>query len=107
MQHAKMAYRRGSQHGGWPRWIREHRAELCACGLPPEAYKTEMDWFLFLDHGYVQSHDQHTSDWWSINTLGAEQAQRLRGLLAREYGDRYPDLLRSLQSLAAGSTGQC
>jgi hypothetical protein len=100
-----MSYRRASQHDGWPRWLREHRAVLTACGLPPEAYKTEMDWFVFLDHGYVQSTERHISDWWSINTLGAEQAERLREFLAREYGDRYPDLLRSLQSLAAGSAG--
>ncbi len=105
IRHNAMSFRRASQRDGWPRWLHEHRAELTACGLPPEAYKTELDWFVFLDHGYVQSTERHISDWWSINTLGAEQAERLREFLVREYSDRYPDLLRSLQSLAAGSAG--
>ncbi|MGC4007078.1 MAG: hypothetical protein QM811_29725 [Pirellulales bacterium] len=50
-----MSFRRTSQHEGWPGWVREHLAELTACGLPAESYETETGWFVFLDHGYVQS----------------------------------------------------
>lgn len=101
-----MSFRRESQDDGWPRWLREHRAELVNCGLPPEAYNTEMDWFSFLEHGYVQSRDKHVNDWWSIKRLDAEQAEGLRGFLVREYGDRYGDLLRSLQSRTAGDAAE-
>ena len=100
-----MSYRRASQHDEWPHWLREHRAEVIACGLPREAYKTQQEWFAFLHHGYVASQDRHISDWWRINTLTAEQAERLRAFLVAEYGDRYADLVRSLESLAAGSAG--
>lgn len=100
-----MSFRRASQSEGWPRWVREHCSELTECGLPPEAYKTEMDWCLFLDHGSIQSTERHISNWWSINLLNSKQAELLREFLVREYGDRYPYLLQSLQSLATGSAG--
>jgi hypothetical protein len=73
---------------------------LIACGLPREAYKTEREWFAFLHHGYIASQDRHISDWWRIDVLTPEQAERLRGFLVAEYGDRYVDLVRSLESLA-------
>ena len=100
-----MSYRRASQHEGWPHWLGEHRAALIACGLPGEAYKTEQEWFAFLHHGYVATPDLHISDWWRISALTPEQAERLREFLVAEYGDRYADLVRSLESLAAGRAG--
>jgi hypothetical protein len=78
---------------------------LIGCGLPSEAYETEAAWFSFLRHGYVWSPDRHISDWWRIKMLSQEQAERLRGFLVAEYDDRYADLVRSLESLAAGSAG--
>lgn len=95
-----MSYRRQSQDEGWQRWLRENRAELIACGVPPEAYHSELDWFLFLDHGYVQSIELHISQWWTIKLLNSAQANSLRNFLVREYGTRYEDLVRSLESSA-------
>ena len=96
-----MSFRRTPQDKAWSRWLREHRSELSACGLPPEAYQTEMDWLLFLDHGYIESRDVHITQWWSIKYLNGAQANRLRSLLTREYGVEYPELVQRLESIVA------
>jgi hypothetical protein len=93
-----MGYRRPSQKQEWAQWLRHHRNELVHCGIPADAYRSELDWYLFLDHGYVQSSKTHTSQWWNIRLLTPEQAERLRAFLIREYADGYQDLIQTLGS---------
>ena len=86
----------------WREWLRRHEPALSACGLPAGALRSELDWLVFLDHGYVQSASEPPANWWSIHLLVASQAARLAEFVQAEYPGRYPDLIFSLQRLAGG-----
>ena len=94
-----MSFRRQEQDADWPRWLREHRADLAQCGLPQDAFDSELHWFQFLEHGYVQSKDKHVGDWWSIRFMTLQQARSLRDFVNREYGTQVSDLVRELEAL--------
>jgi len=84
----------------WRMWIRLHRERLERCGVPEEAFRTKLDWAIFLDHGYVQPKDQRLDDWWRIGWLQSEEALNLRDFLAEEYGDAYAELMERLKQIA-------
>ena len=84
----------------WREWLRQHQAMLSQCGLPPAALRSELDWFVFLDHGYVQTANDPPANWWSIRLLAASQAGRLAGFIAAEYPGRYAELVSELRRLA-------
>jgi hypothetical protein len=76
----------------WREWLRHHHPVLSRCGLPADALRSELDWLVFLDHGYVQSAAEPPANWWSVRLMAAEQAARLSGFIERQYPGRYPKL---------------
>lgn len=86
----------------WREWLRRHRSVLSTCGLPPGALRSELDWFVFLDHGHVQSATEPPADWWSIRLLAAAQAGRLAGFIKCQYPGRYTSLVAELRRLSGG-----
>src|SRR5438128_292433 len=97
-----MSFRRHREKSRvWREWLRRHHDELVACGLPPRALRSELDWLVFLDHGYVQSADEPPPNWWSINLLSAEQARLLAAFIEREYEQKYLELVANLRQIRA------
>jgi hypothetical protein len=84
----------------WRDWLRRHHDELLACGLPPAALRSELDWFVFLEHGYTQSASESPENWWTINLLDPSQARHLASFIEREYAQRYPHLVANLGRIA-------
>ncbi|MCE9544160.1 MAG: hypothetical protein K8T25_01350 [Planctomycetia bacterium] len=66
-------------------------------GLPADAIRTELDWFLFLDHGYIQSTQLSLADWWTIDWLSADQAIWLAAFIQEQHPDKYPQLVAALR----------
>jgi hypothetical protein len=83
----------------WHDWLRRHHDDFIAFGLPPAALRSELDWFVFLDHGYVQSADEPPENWWSINLLAATQAKRLASFIEQNYEQRYANLVANLRMI--------
>ncbi len=81
----------------WRAWVRRHGPSLAEHGLPPDAVRTELDWFLFLDHGYIQSTKSSPADWWTVNMLSADHARWLAGFIQEQYADQYPQLVATLR----------
>jgi hypothetical protein len=86
----------------WRAWVRKHGERLARWGIPDEAYRTQLDWGVFLDHGYVQSDTKRRDDWWHIGWLKPAEANELRDFLTEEYGDAYADLMARLTRVASG-----
>lgn len=84
----------------WRAWVRQHGPTLAEHGLPPDAIDTDLDWFLFLDHGYIQSTKLAMADWWSINFLSDDQAKWLAGFVEGLYPEQYPQLVAALRRKA-------
>ncbi|MEX0700632.1 MAG: hypothetical protein WD069_00910 [Planctomycetales bacterium] len=84
----------------WKRWVDRHRPELIECGLHEDAWRTRMDWFLFLDHGYIQTVEIDMRDWWRVGMLAGSQCERFARFLEREYGTEYSWLVEKLRRLA-------
>lgn len=66
-------------------------------GLPRDAIRTELEWFLFLDHGYIQSTELAPADWWTIDMLSADHAKWLAAFIEGQYPEQYPQLLAALR----------
>lgn len=84
----------------WRAWVRQHGSALAEHGLPPDAVHIELDWFLFLDHGYIQSTKQSPADWWTIELLSVDHARWLTGFIQQLYPDSYPHLVAALRRRA-------
>jgi hypothetical protein len=85
----------------WREWLRLRHDALLACGLPPAALRSELDWLVFLDHGYVQSATEPPPNWWSIHLLAPVQARHLASFIEREYEQQYPLLVANLRRIGA------
>lgn len=81
----------------WRAWVRQHGPALTEHGLPRDAISTELGWFLFLDHGYIQSTNLAMSDWWTVTFLSDDNAKWLAGFIEGEYPMRYPQLVATLR----------
>jgi len=81
----------------WREWIRRNGNALAAHGVPRDAFGTELDWFLFLDHGYIQSAKVAMADWWTIKWLSDDNAKWLADFVQELYPDQYPDLVTALR----------
>ena len=57
------------------RWLRKHRSELSACGIPADVAGAERRWVHLLLHGY------DAGSAWSNELLTAEPAAELLALL--------------------------
>lgn len=77
-----MSYRRDNTAAReWQAWIRQHEAELVACGVPREVWADELTWALFVDHGYHPSDPRDVR--FNVADLTAEQQERLYQFLDR------------------------
>jgi hypothetical protein len=81
----------------WRAWVRQHGLSLAEHYLPTDAIYTELDWFLFLDHGYIQSSKLPTADWWTINFLSDDNARWLAAFIEGQYLKQYPQLVAALR----------
>lgn len=61
----------------WQAWVREHEAELVACGVPREVWADPMTWYLFVDHGYHPPVSNDREVRFNVADLNAEQQERL------------------------------
>lgn len=81
----------------WRAWVRQYGSALTEHGLPLDAVRTELDWYLFLDHGYIQSAERSPADWWTIRLLSADQAMWLARFIQEHYPGKYPELVAALR----------
>ncbi len=81
----------------WREWVRRHGPVLAEHGLPPDTVRTELDWFLFLDHGYIQSTKLSLADWWTISLLSPNHARWLADFIQKRYPNQYPELVVALR----------
>lgn len=61
----------------WQAWVREHEAELVACGVPREVWADPMTWYLFVDHGYHPPVSNAREVRFNVSDLSADQQERL------------------------------
>jgi hypothetical protein len=53
-----MAYRRDSTSAtAWRKWLQIHQLEIEASGLPELVTSNQDHWFDFLDHGFLDHHE--------------------------------------------------
>jgi hypothetical protein len=77
-----MGFRRDSERArSWDLWLNSHRDELMLAGVPFFVLESENRWWHFRAHGF----DPVSK--FSVRQLNAEQKQKLRQLLVREYGE--------------------
>jgi len=76
-----MAFNRYHQKSaGWREWVRTHRPELDACGIPEGVYSSQLRWLVCLEHGY----DQPSG--WRVSDLSRQSVDAFYDFLVREYG---------------------
>jgi hypothetical protein len=65
----------------WQAWVREHEAELVACGVPREVWADELTWWRFVEHGYHPPVSAAREVRFRPDELSDEQQHRLYELL--------------------------
>jgi hypothetical protein len=93
-----MSFRR--KRDEWDEFLKQHGAELRACGVPDFVTRDRMRFLIFLDHGFDEYgwYEARPSTPWSIDILSSEEAGRLAEFIARLFGEeQYRDLLRELR----------
>jgi len=63
----------------WDRWRRTHREALAKTGLPDSVLRDEEHWWDFLQHGYLDHHDDPLR--FTVDQLSLEQRRELRQFL--------------------------
>ena len=94
-----MSFRRDKEKSlQWQKWLRQHRDEIMACGVPPLVSEEMGAWYYFLDHGYFTplGSGEPIID---VDQMTRVNAERL--CLFLEQDDLYPesDALNRLQFL--------
>ena len=64
----------------WERWRRTHREALAQTGLPESVLRDEEHWWDFLQHGYLDHHDDDPLRF-TVDELSLEQQRSLRQFL--------------------------
>jgi hypothetical protein len=84
-----MSFRR--RRNEWDEFLKRHRAELRACGVPDHVTATRLRFLLFLDHGFDQwgwAENRHAAVF-NGDLLTDEQLRRLAELVAAHVDARY------------------
>jgi hypothetical protein len=84
-----MSFRRNNEKAfHWQKWLRDHRGELFACGIPHIVLEDVRNWLYFLEHGCFTP----------VNSAGPiidvdrmSRSDALRLCLFLEQDDSYPD----------------
>ena len=97
-----MSYRRSEDDSpASARWLRKHRAELVACGLPEPIVGSERSFGYVLLHG-----DDAPGTGWDPSCLSVEEAERLLEFLVTEQVDETGHgLFRELRARVASNGG--
>jgi hypothetical protein len=78
-----MSFRRDkSKTQLWRKWLLQNQDTLNACGLPSLIFQDEAHWWDFLEHGYLDHHED--SSHFKISHLSRAEIQMLRDFLDRE-----------------------
>lgn len=63
----------------WRKWILEDQQALNSCGLPLLVIKNEEHWWDFLEHGYLDHHDDPSG--FTVDDLSPEEKRCLYAFL--------------------------
>jgi hypothetical protein len=63
----------------WSKWKKLHEQKLLNIGLPESIFKSESQWWYFLEHGYDLESE------WEPNALSRKDAEALLRFLENEY----------------------
>jgi hypothetical protein len=100
-----MAYRRDSQKAlDWRRWLLKNQMILESCGIPAAVLKDEAHWWDFLDHGFLDHHEDPSQ--FKLENLSENQLHELHRFLDAELSadDKTScPVFRVLQSQTAGN----
>src|SRR5689334_5086989 len=78
-----MAYRRNNkQKIAWREWLRRNQNELDKCGLPAIILTSEMHWWDFLMHGYLDHHEDLSK--FTVDDLSYLETKYLKDFLESE-----------------------
>ena len=101
-----MAYRRDTTSAiAWRKWLQRHQLELEACGLPELVTSDQDHWYDFLDHGFLDHHEDPAH--FNVEKLPGAQRRALYKFLRRELSEedrqstRVFSLLKSMLGDAA------
>lgn len=84
-----MSFRRDKKEAlDWQKWLRQHREELIACGVPNIVLEEPRHWYYFLDHGYFTPPGSAAP---LIDVDRMQNADALHLCLFLEKDDSYPD----------------
>jgi hypothetical protein len=79
-----MSFRRNKEKAlQWQRWLRKHRDELLASGIPPLVLEDERHWEHFMYEGYYTPPGS-AEPILNVNRLERQHMERLSCLLERE-----------------------
>ena len=81
----------------WKRWIFENQNTLIECGIPELYYQSETHWCDFLEHGYLDHHQDFSN--FSIDKLSLEQKRCLADFLENNLENKDKNSTIALQIL--------